>query len=137
MRSGPAAGTWAISLPLMPFSAADRFNPSTFRPGTDATELIKTAIRGEFIDLPGSDLTALSGRTFEFPINPHPGYIDATIYLRGAHNPVDITRIEFGMARSQYIDAALHAAFDFTQEGVEIMNRSTILHANLRYEYVN
>ena len=83
LRSGPAAGTWAISVPLVPFSAADRFDPATFRPGSDGPEIIKTAIVGEFIDLPGNDLAALTNRTFDFPINPHPGYIDASIYLGG------------------------------------------------------
>lgn len=137
LRSGPTAGTWAITVPLAPFSAADRFDPETFRPGTDGPEIIKTAIRGELIDLPGNDLSALSNRTFDFPINPHPGYIDATIYLGGGHNPVDITRMEFGAANSQYIDVVLHAAFDFTQEGAEIANRSAVMHANLQFEQLD
>jgi hypothetical protein len=132
-RSGPAAGTWAITVPLAPFSADDRFDPSTFRPGSDGPKIIKTAIVGEFIDLPGDDLTTLADRTFEFPVNPHPGYIDASIYLGGAHNPVDITRVEFGTVRAQDIDVSLHAAFDFTQENVEIANRSAVVRANLRF----
>ena len=134
LRSGPTAGTWAITVPLVPFSAADRFDPATFCPGSDGPEIIKTAIVGELIELPGNDLAALTDRTFDFPINPHAGYIDASIYLGGGHNPVDITRMEFGAARSQYIDVVLHAAFDFTQEGVEIANRSALLHANLQFE---
>ncbi|MFE9694974.1 hypothetical protein [Micromonospora sp. NPDC005806] len=100
LRSGPTAGTWAITVLLVPFSAADRVDPATFRPGTDGPEIIKTAIVDELIDLPGNDLAALTGRTVDFPINPHPGYIDASIYLGGRHNPVGITRIEFGSARS-------------------------------------
>ncbi|WP_154940204.1 hypothetical protein [Micromonospora palomenae] len=137
LRSGPAAGTWAITVPLAPFSAADRFDPATFRPGTDGPEIIRTAIRGEFIDLPGNDLSALTNRTFDFPINPHAGYIDASIYLGGGHNPVDITRMEFGEAHSLNIDVVLHAAFDFTEEGVEIANRSAVLHANLQFEQLD
>lgn len=134
LRPGPDAGTWAITVPLAPFSATDRFDPATFCPGTDGPEIIKTAIRGEFIDLPGNDLSALANHAFDFPINPHAGYIDASIYLGGGHNPVDITRMEFGAVHGQCIDVVLHAAFDFTQEGVEIANRSTVLHANLRFE---
>lgn len=137
LRSGPDAGTWAITVPLAPFSAADRFDPATFRPGTDGPEIIRTAIRGEFIDLPGNDLAALTNRTFDFPINPHPGYIDASIYLGGGHNPVDITRMEFGSAYSLSINVVLHAVFDFTQEGVEIANRSAILYANLQFEQLD
>ncbi|MFG1834278.1 hypothetical protein [Micromonospora chersina] len=134
LRSGPTAGTWAITVPLAPLSATDRFDPATFRPGTDGPEIVRTAIRGEFIDLPGNDLSALTSRTFDFPINPHASYIDASIYLGGGHNPVDITRMEFGAAHSLNIDVVLHAAFDFSQEGVEIANRSAVLHANLQFE---
>ena len=49
-------------------------------------------------------------------------------------NQVDITRMEFRAARSQYIDVVLHAAFDFTQEGVEIANGSAVFHVNLQFE---
>jgi hypothetical protein len=56
--------------------------------------LIETEIVCDFIDLPGSDLTALSGHSFDFPVNPVDGYIDASVYLGGAHNPIDLTRIE-------------------------------------------
>ena len=38
---------------------------------------------------------------------------------------------------SQYIDVVLHTAFDFTQEGVEIANRSAVLHANLQFEQLD
>jgi hypothetical protein len=133
LRSGPAAGTWAITVPLAPFSAADRLDPETFRPGTDGPEIIKTAIRGDVIGLPGDDLSAVSNRTFDFPINPYPGYIDASLYLGGGHNPVDITRMEFGTARSLDVDVVLHLAVDFAQEGVAIENKSAVLHANLRF----
>lgn len=133
-RPGPSAGTWAITVPLAPFSAADEYDPATFRSGTDGPEIIETDVAGEFVDLPGDDLAALSDRTFDFPVNPHDGYIDASIYLGGGHNPVDITRMEFGAARSQSIDVALHAAFDFDQEGVEIANRSAVLNVTLRFE---
>ena len=135
LRSGPDADTWSITVPLAPFSAEDRFDPGTFRPGTDGPDVISTAVRGEFIGLPGGDLDALSGRTFEFPASPYDdGYIDASIYLCGAHNPLDVTRIEFGTARSGHIDAVLHVVFDFTQENVEIDNRPAVLRAALRYE---
>lgn len=136
-RSGPAAGTWSVTVPLATFSAADHYDPATFHPGTDGPEIIKTAVVGEFIDLPGGDLAGLTDRTFDFPVNPHTGYIDASIYLGGGHNPVDITRMEFGAAHSQCIDVALHVAFDFTQEAVEIANRSAVLHANLRFEQLD
>lgn len=137
LRSSPAAGTWSVTVPLEPFSAADEFDPATFRSGTDGPEIITTAVVGEFIHLPGSDLAGLTERTFDFPVNPHAGYIDASIYVCGAHNPVDITRVEFGAIHSHCIDVVLHVAFDFTQEGVEIANRSAVLHANLQFKQLD
>jgi hypothetical protein len=41
-RPGPAAGTWAIEIPLRPFSADDTHDPRTFRIGTDGPKLIET-----------------------------------------------------------------------------------------------
>lgn len=41
-------------------------------------------------------MVALQGKVFDFPVNPDDGYVDGSIYFAGAHNPVDITRIEFG-----------------------------------------
>lgn len=48
------------------------------------------------LDLPTMELAALQNQVFDFPINPVEGYIDASISFAGAHNPVDITRLEFG-----------------------------------------
>ncbi len=65
-RTGPDAGTWSIDIPIAPFSADSLLDPETFRPGRAGPELVETAIQGDFIELPGADLSALSGRTFDF-----------------------------------------------------------------------
>lgn len=110
LRPGPDAGTWAISVPLLPFSADDEFDSATFRPGVDGPVLIQTEVRLDFIELPGEDLAALAGRGFEFPANPAAGYVDGSIYLEGTHNAVDVTRIEFRIPRGDRVDAVLHLA---------------------------
>jgi hypothetical protein len=133
-RPGPDAGTWAIELPLLPFSAINPVDPDTFHVGTAGPVLIRTAIRLDFISLPGTELADIAGRRFDFPVNPDDGYIDGSLYLGGAHNPVDVTRIEFGPADDDHVEAVLYAAFDFTQERVDIENRTAVLHANVRYE---
>jgi hypothetical protein len=137
LRRSPDAGTWSICVPVLPFSAADWLDPNSFRPGLDGPTLIETEIVGDFIDLPGADLTALSGHSFDFPVNPVDGYIDASVDLGGAHNPIDVTRIEFGTAHGDSIDAILHAMFDFGHEGVDIENRTAILQVSLHYERVD
>lgn len=136
-RPGPDAGTWAIEVPLVPFSAVDRFDPDSFHVGAAGPVLIETAIRLDFISLPGTGLADLGGRSFDFSVNPEDGYIDGSVYLGGAHNPVDVTRVEFGSADDDHIEALLHAAFDFTQERVDIENRTAVLRVDLRYKRVD
>ena len=58
-------------------------------------ELVETSIRMSGIVLPSSDLAVLAGNTFQFPVNPQPGYIDGSIYLDAAHHPVDATHLSF------------------------------------------
>jgi hypothetical protein len=55
-----------------------------------------SSIRADFVRLPTADLKYLQNQGFDFPINPDDGYIDASVYFCHAHNPVDISRIEFG-----------------------------------------
>jgi hypothetical protein len=57
--------------------------------------------------------------------------------LGGAHNPIDVARIEFGTAHGDRIDAILHAMFDFGHEGVDIENRTAILQVSLHYEWAD
>ncbi|MFG2006657.1 hypothetical protein ACGFNU_46675 [Spirillospora sp. NPDC048911] len=130
----PVAGTWSIDIPLEPFSADDEYEPETFRPGAQGPELIETEFMLDPIRLPAEDLTALSGRTFTFPVNPHDGYIDGSIYLLATHNPVDITRIEFGEANEGEIHATLHAELHL--ETAEMNARTAVLHTTLRFRHV-
>ncbi|MGI5171809.1 hypothetical protein ACQEU3_46455 [Spirillospora sp. CA-253888] len=131
----PVAGTWAITIPLRPFSADDEYEPATFRPGTGGPELVTTEISLDSIELPATGLEALSRRAFTFPVNPEDGYIDGSIYLVATHCPVDVTRIGFGAASSDRIPATLHAHFAFgAAGGIDIYDRTAVLTTTLRFE---
>jgi hypothetical protein len=130
----PVAGTWSIEIPLAPFSADDEFRPATFRSGSGGPKFIQTEVRLDFIELPTDKLSALSERTFTFPVNPEDGYIDGSVYLLGTHNPVDVTRIDFGKADSDQVPARFHAYFDFGDGINELRNRTAALETVLRFE---
>ncbi|GLZ09709.1 hypothetical protein Acsp03_71750 [Actinomadura sp. NBRC 104412] len=130
----PTAGTWSIEIPLAPFSADDEYRPATFRSGSGGPKLIQTAIRLDFIELPTDHLSALSKRTFTFPVNPQDGYIDGSVYLLHTHNPVDVTRIDFGEMNSDQIPARLHAYFDFGDGINDLRNRNAVLETVLRFK---
>src|SRR4030088_2885308 len=56
-------------------------------------EIVNTSVRLDFIKFQVPDWRDLAGQEFHFPKNPQSGYIDGSIYLGGAHNPADATRI--------------------------------------------
>lgn len=57
---------------------------------------VSTEFRLDGLALPVDGPSSWAGKAFDFPSNPEPGYVDGSIYLRHAHNPADLTRIEFG-----------------------------------------
>ncbi len=102
-----------IEIPIQPF----RFNG----------EEISTAVRLEFIKIPvQSDWREIAGQSFDFPVNPEEGYIDGSIYLDGAHNPADATRLTFGTIESGRILCEARLSFDFTFEGPEELGMPTL-----------
>jgi hypothetical protein len=112
---GPTANSWSIVIPVAPFSADTEFSLA-WRSGTQGPYVVSTQIVLEFIHLPAEDLLALAGRSFRFPINPAEGYIDGSMYLGGAHNPVDVTQIDFGELQGTTIAAKLVCDFIFDYE---------------------
>jgi hypothetical protein len=133
----PVAGTWSIQIPLLPFSADEEYEPSTFRPDSDGPTLIETEISLDFIMLPADHLAALNQRTFAFPTDFEEGFVDGSIYLLATHSPVDVTRIDFGLASTDQITARLHADFDFERTHTGIRNRTAELDTTLRFQFVD
>jgi hypothetical protein len=126
----PSGGTWSIVVPIEPFSADDEY-AKEWRPGTGGPFIVSTQVRLDFIEMPAEDLGGLAGRAFQFPVNPVDGYIYGSMYLCGSHNPVDVTAIEFGPARVNWIRATLIAKFDFEFELRDVLNFNLTFSADL------
>jgi len=59
----------------------------------------------------------LKNKTFNFPINPKNGYIDASIYFANVHNPIDISKMEFGIFDGEKIPLKITSKWLFSFEG--------------------
>ena len=76
---------------------------------------VTTSVRLDHFVLPTLIPSWLAGKEFKFPVNPHEGYIDGSIYIDSAHHPVDVTAIRFGSCVGGVIAAELEMilAFEF------------------------
>jgi hypothetical protein len=79
-------------------------------------------------------LQSYIGKTVVFPVNPAEGYIDGSTYLRGAHNPVDISAIKFIKLENEILTVELTMAFVFEFEGIGFKNEQLIKEVNLIIE---
>ncbi len=70
------------------------FEPLRLSEGTEAQLIFDGAVRAESVPL-DCDADGLSGTRHIFPLNPAPGYIDASVYFTDTHNPVDISELAF------------------------------------------
>lgn len=73
-----------------PFFLPDPTDSDGARPEFDSP------LQADFVPLFTTDPAKLQNSVFDFPTNPDEGYMDTSVYFVHAHNPVDITRIEFG-----------------------------------------
>jgi hypothetical protein len=79
-------------------------------------EIVDTAIRLDGIELPSVHLADLAGRSFAFPVNPAQDAIDGSIYLGGAHHPVDVTALDFARARDGGLSVIVKGVYVFEFE---------------------
>jgi hypothetical protein len=79
-------------------------------------------------------LQSYVGRTVVFPVNPTEGYIDGSTYLRGAHNPVDISAIKFVKLENEILTVEITMDFVFEFEGIGFKNEQLIKQVNLIIE---
>lgn len=86
----------------------------------------------EDVTLPSNTVADLPGQTLRFPINPNDGFIDGSIYLRHAHNPVDVTSISFGERHGELIDTEFEMQFVFEFEGIGFDNVRTRMQMPLK-----
>lgn len=87
---------------------------------------VNTSIRLGGIEL-GKDLKKMKGKTITFPVNPAPGYIDGSLYLRSAHNPVDVTAIKIVDVTSKQAQLELTAEFLFEFERIGYKNEKMVV----------
>lgn len=75
------------------------------------------------IELP-ENLSNYIGKTITFPTNPNDGYIDGSVYLLNAHNPVDVSEIKFLKIEKNTIELELTMKFHFEYENIEYKNET-------------
>jgi hypothetical protein len=73
-----------------------------------------------------NDLSNCIDKTFNFPINPNPGYIDGSVYLAERHNPVDVSEMKFINIEKNKLTVEISMFFDFEFEGTGLKNETII-----------
>lgn len=81
-------------------------------------ELHDTSLQCDQIDLDLADFSTLAGKTFEFPPNPEPGYIDGSIYLFGVHVLFLTKRLSFGHVDADAIALRIEGTLEFSTSGL-------------------
>ncbi|RVU30950.1 hypothetical protein [Neptunomonas marina] len=98
----------------------------------DYYEDVETSIRLDSIACPISP-SHLEGRFFDFPTNPAPGYIDGSIYFFATHNPIDVTRIEFGKIELGKLPVALTTSWLLEYESTGFRNLDTVIRSYIEF----
>lgn len=113
-----ASWKFSIELPILPFIFEE--------------EEVVTSIRLDRVDFKTANLNRLSGKTFEFPINPEPGYIDGTVYLGSIHNSVNVTKISFSkiIPYKKMLLASVEFEADFIFELIDLANTHKTIKTN-------
>jgi hypothetical protein len=112
-------------------SAEDEYS-RTWHLGEAGPEIIRTSVELEFIRLDASTVEELAGRTFTFPRNPEPGYIDGSVYLAAKHNPVDVTLLQFEGLHEDAIRTHIEGEIIFEHELWGVPNRLFVADVDLR-----
>lgn len=90
-------------------------------------KIIDTALRYDQIDLDLYDLSALSGKAFEFPPNPEQGYIDGSIYLLNRHVLFLTRRLVFGKVGEETIPLRIEGLVEFSSSGLPNFEDATLV----------
>ncbi len=108
--------TYAFNIPISPFELDE--------------ENVETSLRLDFIKL-SKPIENYIDETVAFPVNPNEGYIDGSIYLKGAHNPVDVTAIKFIKLQDGILKVEMNMDFIFEFEGIGFKNENLITEITL------
>jgi hypothetical protein len=107
-----------ITIPLEPFDSGIEYEDNP----------VETAFSLDFLNLPARDWRALDTQTYELS----PEESDASIYLGGAHNPVNVERLQFTHRQGLQFKIECRLFCDFEAEGVGD-NRTVELTATLDF----
>lgn len=86
-------------------------------------EVVATSVQLYAIEL-SETLHNYIGNTVSFPTNPNDGYIDCSVYLRNAHNPVNVTEFKFLSLGKDILELELTMKFDFEYESIGFKNET-------------
>ena len=78
-------------------------------------QILIPTIRLDNIDLPSIKLCDLVNSSFTFT----QGDIDGSIYLNGAHHPVDVLGLSFILTRQNQLTVLVKGIYDFEHEGFD------------------
>lgn len=73
-------------------------------------------------------------KVMEFPVNPDYGYVECSIYIGNVHNPIDITKIEFGKRIENKIAVKIYSHWLFEHEKTGFKNEKIIIETILKIE---
>ena len=94
------------------------------------SENVDSSIRLDGINIPLKP-AEMEGRAYDFPANPEDGYIDGSIYLYAAHNPVDVTQIKFGSIKENKLPVKLITNWVLEFENTGFKNFETEIETNI------
>ncbi len=82
-------------------------------------EVMDTSVILDFIDFKINDLQELESQTFNFPMHPDTGYIDASVYILWTHHPVSVSKIAFGKIENGYIAVSIDYNIEYLDSSVQ------------------
>jgi hypothetical protein len=105
-----------------------------FKPFKMDNELVETEVYLDGVMFDTIDISNLEGRIYSFPTSPEKGYIDASVYLGGTHNPIDVRKIIFQKKTKKCIKCIIYCSFDMEFENSGFSNFQEVIYACLKYD---
>lgn len=91
-------------------------------------EIVSPIIRLDDIDLPSTKLCNLVNKSLIFT----QGDLSGSIYLGGAHHPVDVIGLSFFLSRQNKLTVLVKGIYDFEYEGLDgVANEAFVLNTLL------
>ena len=82
-------------------------------------EVIGTSLILDSIIFEINDLKELENKSFDFPMYPETGYIDASVYIFWTHHPVSVSKITFGKIDNGYIAVSIDYNIEYLHSNVQ------------------